>query len=189
MFRRDGEFHGRLVRIIAEFSFSLFHSLMFSQVKGTAQFFTVNQTTHLSSPLPLLLLCGSRLSVRPIRESDGEVDDGANQHTSKPTASRGDRQRKKTAILTLDGWIVFQCDADAAAHLVVLRKRLDSAFWHAIANPTASKKRSNSVEKGRSLLSNLTGAERDAIEIVGTVLQSAHVQSESTRKSTGPAGN
>jgi hypothetical protein len=34
-------------------------------VKGKA-FFTMNQTTRLSSPLPLFLLCGISLSVRPL---------------------------------------------------------------------------------------------------------------------------
>jgi hypothetical protein len=106
-------------------------------VKG-ARIFTANQTTHLASPLPLLLLCGASLSVRPV------LDDSTK------------------AILNLDDWIMFQCDADTAACIVVLRKRLDSAFWHAVSNPSAG------------MYVNLTDADRDAVEILGTVLQSAH---------------
>lgn len=107
-------------------------------VKGKV-FFTMNQTTHLASPLPLLLLCGTSLSVRPQLVPEG----------------------CKTSILDVDNWIMFQCDEDTASRIVILRKRLESAFWHAISNPAAG-------------LSNLTAAERDAVEILGTVLQSAH---------------
>jgi Oligonucleotide/oligosaccharide-binding (OB)-fold/Helicase associated domain (HA2) len=103
-------------------------------VKG-ARIFTANQTTHLASPLPLLLLCGTSLSVRP------QLGDSA------------------SSILSLDDWIVFKCDRDTAARIVVLRKRLEAAFWHAVSNPSRDM---------------LTGAERDAVEIMGTVLQSAH---------------
>ena len=105
-------------------------------VKGT-RVFTANQTTHLASPLPLLLLCGTSLSVRP------------------------DPDNEKTAILNMDDWIVFQCDADTAAHIVVLRRRLESAFWNALSNPLTA-------------FANLSESERDAVEIVGTVLRSAH---------------
>jgi HrpA-like RNA helicase len=108
-------------------------------VKG-ARIFTANQTTHLASPLPLLLLCGTSLSVRPVLDDTGSA---------------------KQAILNMDDWIMFQCDADTAACIVVLRKRLESAFWHAVSNPSAG-------------LSNLTDSDRDAVEIMGTVLQSAH---------------
>jgi Helicase associated domain (HA2)/Oligonucleotide/oligosaccharide-binding (OB)-fold len=132
-------------------------------VKGTAaQFFTVNQTTHLASPLPLLLLCGTALHVRPCR-------------TSEPGEGK-DHPRK--SILTLDDWIVFQCDTDVAANVVVLRKRLEKAFWQAIANPKAVKVGKNSNSGGRNLLSKLTSSEKDAVEILGPLLQSAHVSSE-----------
>jgi ATP-dependent RNA helicase DHX36 len=105
-------------------------------VKG-ANFFTMSQTTHLSSPLPLLLLCGTSLSVRPVPEDP------------------------KNAILNMDEWIVFRCNADIASHVVILRKRLEAAFWHLLSNPSGG-------------LSSLSAAERDAVEILGTVLQSAH---------------
>ena len=105
-------------------------------VKGT-HFFTMSQTTHLSSPLPLLLLCGTSLSVRP-QSGDGNF-----------------------AILNVDDWIVFKTDSKTASHIVILRKRLDSAFWRAMSNPSEGVKR-------------LTEVERNAIDILGKVLQSAH---------------
>ena len=108
-------------------------------VKG-AHFFTMSQTTHLSSPLPLLLLCGTSLSVRPY-----QVDDGG-----------------KFAILNVDDWIVFKTDVKTASHIVILRKRLESAFWRAMSNPS------------EGVLKRLTEIERNAIDILGKVLQSAH---------------
>lgn len=104
-------------------------------VKGT-HFFTLSQTTHLVSPLPLLLLCGTSLSVHP------DVDDS------------------KYSILNLDDWIVFKCDAGVASKLVVLRKRLESAFWNAISQPSSG-------------LQIMNETERDAVETLGFVLQSA----------------
>ena len=77
-------------------------------VKG-AHMFTISQTTHLASPLPLLLLCGTSLTVYP------------------------DPYDNQFAILTLDDWIIFKCLSDVAAGLVVLRKRLDAAFLKALA--------------------------------------------------------
>jgi len=109
----------------------------FGEMVRGAHFFTMNQTTHLASPLPLLLLCGTSLSVQPHPEND------------------------KYAILNVDDWIVFRCNADTAAHIVILRKRLETAFWHFVSNPEAG-------------LSSLNQTERDAVEIVGKVLQSAH---------------
>lgn len=107
-------------------------------VKG-AKVFTANQTTRLSSPLPLLLLCGTSLSVRPMPDNPSE------------------------AILKLDDWIVFKCDASTAARIVILRKRLDAAFWSTVANPS------------RAILAD---AELDAVEIMGTVLRSAHIAAQ-----------
>lgn len=104
-------------------------------VRGT-HFFTMNQTTHLASPLPLLLLCGTCLSVQPQPGND------------------------KFAILNVDDWIVFRCEANTAAHIVILRKRLESAFWHFVSNPAAG-------------WNSLNETERDAVEIVGRVFQSA----------------
>jgi uncharacterized protein (UPF0147 family) len=108
-------------------------------VKGPQATFTANQTTRLLSPLPLLLLCGSSLSVRPNPENSAE------------------------GILTLDDWIVFKCDADTAARIVVLRKRLESAFWNTVSNPSRD---------------TLTEVEQDAVETLGALLQSAQILSQ-----------
>jgi hypothetical protein len=113
-------------------------------VKGSF-FFTLNQTTHLASPLPLLLLCGTSLTVRPV------ADDSS------------------TAVLNVDDWIIFQCDAELAAQLVIFRKRLDSAFWRTVARPAELM---NSIADNKK--NSLTDMERDAIEILGIILQSAH---------------
>jgi hypothetical protein len=114
-------------------------------VKGT-HFFTMSQTTHLASPLPLLLLCGTSLTVRPLPDND---------------ESEHDNSKSKFAILNVGDWIIFKCETEVAAQLVILRKRLDAAFWHALSDPGAGVK-------------NLTATERDAVEILGTVLTSAH---------------
>jgi len=111
--------------------------ICFGEVTKGARIFTASYTTHLASPLPLLLLCGTSLSVRP------EPDD------------------RRTAILNMDDWIVFKCDVDTAASVVVLRKRLDRAFWNFVSNPSAG-------------MAALTEDERDAVEVLGPVLQSAH---------------
>jgi len=142
-----------------------------------AQFFTVNQTTHLASPLPLLLLCGTSLTVRPVREA--EAEEGYDSNGNRNAKGQNGNPGSKLAILTLDHWIVFQCDVVVAADIVVLRKRLESAFWNAI-------KRSGSQNAGgKNILAKLTPVEKDAVEILGPVLQSAHTQS-ATAKSIGP---
>lgn len=81
-------------------------------VKG-AHFFTISQTTHLASALPLLLLSGTLLTVRP---DPGDTN---------------------FAILELDDWIVFKCHRDVASGIVILRKRLDKAFLNVLADPAS----------------------------------------------------
>jgi hypothetical protein len=110
-------------------------------VKGS-HFFTLSQTTHLPSVLPLLLLCGTSLSIYPANEDDC------------------DGNSAKFSILNLDDWIIFKCYTDVASHLVVLRKRLESAFWNAISSPSKGMK-------------GLTPTEDDAVETLGSVLKSA----------------
>mmetsp|Transcript_8002 Transcript_8002/g.14534 ORF Transcript_8002/g.14534 Transcript_8002/m.14534 type:complete len:364 (-) Transcript_8002:535-1626(-) len=106
-------------------------------VKGS-HFFTLSQTTHLPSPLPLLLLCGTSLSIYPAS------DDGNGSYS----------------VLNLDDWIIFKCRTDEASRLVVLRKRLEAAFWNAISAPWQGMK-------------GLTPKEQDAVETLGSVLKSA----------------
>jgi hypothetical protein len=104
-------------------------------VKGS-HFFTLSQTTHLPSALPLLLLCGTSLSIYP-------ANDDANH-----------------SVLNLDDWIIFKSHTDVASRLVVLRKRLESAFWNAISAPDRGMK-------------DLAPIERDAVDTLGNVLESA----------------
>ena len=106
-------------------------------VRGVASF-TMSQTTHLASALPLILLCGNSLRVNP-----AEVDD------------------TPMSILSLDDWIVLSCPPDIASALVILRKRVESAFWRITDDPSA----------GMSLLSD---DERNAVETLAMVLQSGH---------------
>lgn len=106
-------------------------------VRGVASF-TMSQTTHLASALPLILLCGNTLRVHPVQTGGTPM-----------------------AILSLDDWIVLSCPPDTASALVILRKRLESAFWRITGDPSAG-------------MSHLTATERDAVETVGRVLQSGH---------------
>ena len=109
--------------------------LAYGELVRGPQMFTMNQTTHLTSALPLLLLCGTSLSVFPDSDS--------------------------TCVLNLDDAVIFQCESNVASQIVMLRKRLEGAFWGYIVDPTAG-------------LENLTAAERHAIDILGTILRSAH---------------
>ena len=112
--------------------------------------FTMNQTSHLSSPLPLVLLCGE-IRVRPMYVEDAleGADDGTAEHYPK------------LAVLSVDDWLVFQCEKEVAAAVVILRKRLESAFLHLVKNPRAG-------------LSSLNSAEKDAVETLSMELESAH---------------
>lgn len=85
-------------------------------VKGKAMF-TMEHTTHIASPLPILLLCG-QLHVRQIQ------------------LARADGSTVQMAILSLDDWLVFMCQPNTASALVVLRQRLDSAFKRITADPS-----------------------------------------------------
>mmetsp|Transcript_15330 Transcript_15330/g.15238 ORF Transcript_15330/g.15238 Transcript_15330/m.15238 type:complete len:359 (+) Transcript_15330:1121-2197(+) len=104
-------------------------------VKGS-HFFTLSQTTRLTSPLPLLLLSGTSLSINP-------ADD-----------------QQSYSILNLDNWIIFKCATEVASCLMVLRRRLDDAFWNAISQPSCDPRQS------------LTPAEQDALETLSAVLKS-----------------
>jgi len=108
----------------------------FGEMVKAKHHFTMSQTTHLASPLSLLLLCGVSLSVRP---------------SDDPSCS----------ILNLDDWIIFKCRSDVASGLVMLRKRLEAAFLHAISEPSLG-------------TDHLAEVELDALETVGFVLKSAH---------------
>jgi hypothetical protein len=83
--------------------------IMFGElVKGKAMF-TMDNTSHLVSPLPLILFCG-QLRVRPIDE--------------------------EKAMMSVDDWLLFVGSSEVAAALVVLRRRLDSIFASMTCNPS-----------------------------------------------------
>jgi hypothetical protein len=126
--------------------------IIFGEMTRGVSSFTMSNTTHLASPLPLLLLCGN-LRVRPadIKE-DNDRDDNAKR--------RGGKDSRKS-VLSVDDWILFLCGEEEASNLVVLRRRLDNAFLHVVANPSTG-------------LTKLTPAEKDAVETLGSVLRSAH---------------
>jgi HrpA-like RNA helicase len=109
----------------------------FGELVRGANAYTMSQTSHLTSPLPLLLLCGKALSVRACL--------GA----------------KEYSILSLDDSLEFTCDRKLATGIVILRKRLESAFWITLSDPSAG-------------MTRLSQSERDAVEILGAILQSAH---------------
>lgn len=112
-------------------------------VKGVSGF-TMNQTTRLSCPLPLLLLCGVELCVRPAALKNSDEF----------------KTHSDMSVLSVDNWIVFQCRNDVASNLVVLRKRLEGAFLHVVQTPSAG-------------LSMLSQVELDAIHTLIVLLRSA----------------
>jgi HrpA-like RNA helicase len=122
-------------------------------VKGS-HFFTLSQTTHLPSPLPLLLLCGTSLSIHPMATDTDDGDDGDDDDEQQP-------HQPLYSILNLDDWIIFKCPTEMASRLVVLRSRLEGAFWNAISQPSRDPKQS------------LKPAEQDALDTFSEVLQSA----------------
>ena len=91
-------------------------------VKGVSSF-TMNQTTHLSSPMPLLLMCGN-LRVRP--------------------AVLGEQ---KKSVLCIDNWITFLCSEDIASTIVILRQRLEKSFAKIVSNPSGGLSQLNPNEK------------------------------------------
>lgn len=109
----------------------------FGELVMGSKFFTMSATTRLVSPLPLILFCGSNLTVHP-----NAIDN-------------------KRAVLTIDDWISFTCDARIASQLVILRKRLEATFRNALMDPSL----------GLSALSDL---EREAINATGPLLKSAY---------------
>jgi HrpA-like RNA helicase len=117
-------------------------------IKGKAMF-TMENTTHLVSPLPLLLLCG-QLHVKQIRLAS--AGSKSTDLTTAPTIEK--------SILSLDDWLVFLCEPEVASALVVLRQRLDSAFSMITSDPKK--------------ITDLPPAEKDAVETLSLVLNSSH---------------
>ena len=82
--------------------------VVFGELVRGVNMFTMNQTTHLFSPLPILLLCGE-LRIRP-------------------SVCEESSERKNTSVLSVDDWICFQCSTEIASNLVVLRRRTQEVF-------------------------------------------------------------
>jgi hypothetical protein len=82
-------------------------------VKGVSNY-TLNQTTHLASIMPLLLLCGS-FRIRPAYVNREKVDN--------------------VAVVSVDE-IACQCDRESGFALAVLRRRLDNIVEHIVSNPS-----------------------------------------------------
>lgn len=98
----------------------------FGELTRGSHFFTMSQTTHLPSPLPILLLCGTSLRVKPVENSGGECG---------------------ISVLDVDDWIFFKAPSNVAAMLVITRKRLESAFWSVLSQPKRGFDSLTSVEK------------------------------------------
>jgi len=81
--------------------------------------------------------------------------------TGNDNAKRRGGKDNRKSVLSVDDWILFLCGEEEASNLVVLRRRLDNAFLHVVANPSTG-------------LTKLTPAEKDAVETLGSVLRSAH---------------
>jgi HrpA-like RNA helicase len=128
-------------------------------VKGKAMF-TMENTTHLVSPLPLLLLCG-RLHVKQIQFAPPTNSNNNNNNNDSSSAVGVVGVPIQKSILSLDDWLVFLCEPNVASALVVLRQRLDSAFSRLTTNPL-------------NYLSMLSPAEKDAVETLSQVLSSSH---------------
>jgi ATP-dependent RNA helicase DHX36 len=117
----------------------------FGEIVKGASAFTINQTTYLNSPLPLILMSGNTLTVQPV---------------PKPASKKG-KKGPRLSMLTLDDWLTFVCPKETASQLAILRKRLQSAF----ASIT------NHSSKG---VDHLSEDERDAIDALSAVIQSAY---------------
>mmetsp|Transcript_37613 Transcript_37613/g.80253 ORF Transcript_37613/g.80253 Transcript_37613/m.80253 type:complete len:244 (+) Transcript_37613:3-734(+) len=116
-------------------------------VKGKAMF-SMEHTTHLVSPLPLLLLCG-QLHIRPIQFAPP-----AGSTVAAPSCTI------QKALLSLDEWVVFIGEPGTASALVVLRQRLDSAFSRITSDPYN--------------FTDLPAMEKDAVDTLSIVLNSSH---------------
>jgi hypothetical protein len=90
--------------------------IVFGEMVKTASAFTMSQTAYLTSPLPVILLCG-KLSIKPIYKEFVSCD------------------HPNFSMLTIDNWLAFQCETAVASSLVLLRKRLDTIFLNFLINP------------------------------------------------------
>ena len=83
-------------------------------VKGVINF-TLSQTTHLASAVPIFLLCG-KFRIRPAYVNGKNVSN--------------------MAIISVDDLITFKCNRESAFALAILRRRLDGIILHVVSSPT-----------------------------------------------------
>jgi HrpA-like helicases len=118
-------------------------------VKGKTMY-TLNQTTHLSSVIPIMLLCGN-FRVRPYRGGDPVSD------VQTATSAAADAM----SVLSVDDWICFKCQKDFASGLAILRKRLNSMFHHFVSNP-------------KTFFTSLSDMERETLAVLDDILRSTY---------------
>ena len=95
--------------------------LVFGELVRGSSSFTMSQTSHISSPLPLLLLCGGNLRVQAC--SDGN------------------------AVLSLDDSFYFTVSQKHASSLLILRRRLNHIFSILVSNPANGLNNMSDMEK------------------------------------------
>lgn len=119
----------------------------------------MSQTSRLVSPVPILLLCGSELSIRPL-----SIQTSSSSLSSTSTISNichNGGTSRPISVLSVDDWAIFTCDSETAKALVLLRKRLEDAFNRMVSRPSSN-------------LSNLDGPQEDAVRTLTTVLISSY---------------
>lgn len=102
-------------------------------MKGEGANYTINQTTRLSSVLPILLLCGD-LSIRP---ASGSAPTSLWSSSDKLNFIRnGDTSEASfNAAMAVNEWISVHCDNQTASAVALLRNRLDLIFRRITSNP------------------------------------------------------
>uniref|UniRef100_A0A7S3VCU7 RNA helicase n=1 Tax=Chaetoceros debilis TaxID=122233 RepID=A0A7S3VCU7_9STRA len=104
-------------------------------MKGEGADYTINQTTRLSSVLPILLLCGD-LSIRPASLPGLESASLSSSSDNINTNKNGDASEASyNAAMAVNGWISVHCDNLTASALALLRNRLDLTFHRITSNP------------------------------------------------------
>eukprot|EP01083_Nonionella_stella_P282470 961180_1 len=104
-------------------------------MKGEGADYTINQTTRLSSVLPILLLCGD-LSIRPASGSGSASLSSSSDSININKSKNGDSSEASyNAAIAVNGWISVHCDNLTASGLALLRNRLDLIFRRITSNP------------------------------------------------------
>lgn len=84
-------------------------------VRGSSSF-TMSQTSYISSPLPLILLCGNLRVQSAYQSSTNQKDD-------------------PVVVLNLDDSFYFTASQKLASSIMILRRRLNRAFSSLVSNP------------------------------------------------------